>query len=311
METLKNKRIIFVPYADKVGGKTSFNLKKAGRRKETYLKNCCVALVSAKYYNPDCDVALVTNADVPDEYQRVLDAGGVKIMPVPFEEFTFDSESAWVFDFYKLCALLAVSQYGYDAYCYFDSDVYIQGDFSGIWEECKENILMYDINHGLKDDNYRHLLSEMETLLGHPVLLTQYGGEFFAADHTHTVVFLEECRKVWQEMQRQGFLTIHGNEFLASVAVSHIRAQVKNAGGYVCRFWTGSFRLVSNCYQYDSVVALHVPAEKEAGMLKLYDAFIRRGRVPSRRTMWRILHLRRRSCIEFCKFIVKKILGRM
>lgn len=304
------KKLIFTPYADKVGENTVFNLKNVAQRKETYLKNCCVALVSAKHYNPDCDVALVTNADVPKKYRAVLETAGVQIMMVPFDEFSFDDGAAWVFDFYKLCALSAVSKLEYDAYCYFDSDAYIQGDFSGIWQECGANILMYDINHGLMDDHYRHLLSEMESFLGHPALLTQYGGEFFAAEHENTLLFLEECRKVYQEMRRQDFLTTHGNEFLASVAVSHLRDHVKNAGGYVCRFWTGTFRLVSNCYQYDSVVVLHVPAEKEDGMLKLFDSFIGKGRVPSRRAMWRILHLRRRSCISFCKFFVKKLLGR-
>ena len=36
------------------------------------MKNCCVSLLSAKHYNPDSDVALVTNIDIPNEFEKLL-----------------------------------------------------------------------------------------------------------------------------------------------------------------------------------------------------------------------------------------------
>ena len=37
----------------------------------------------------------------------------------------------------------------YESICYMDTDVYIQGSFDAIWTECRQNIMLYDINHGL------------------------------------------------------------------------------------------------------------------------------------------------------------------
>ena len=35
----------------------------------------------------------------------------------------------------------------YESICYMDTDVYIQGSFDAIWTECRQNIMLYDINH--------------------------------------------------------------------------------------------------------------------------------------------------------------------
>ena len=71
-------RIILIPYANKDNANTGVNIKDNSGRIDLYLKNCCVALASARYYNPDCDVALATNIDVPSEYLKFLNENNIK-----------------------------------------------------------------------------------------------------------------------------------------------------------------------------------------------------------------------------------------
>lgn len=90
-------------------------------------------------------------------------------------------------------------------------------------------------------------------------------------------------------------MTAQGDEFITSVAAARLREYVKNAGAYIFRYWTGSFRLICNNYKTDDIAVLHLPAEKEQGILKLYDRYISRGIVPSKKKVWQIVHLNHRS----------------
>lgn len=66
----------------------------------------------------------------------------------------------------------------YESICYMDTDVYIQGSFDAIWTECRQNIMLYDINHGLNTRDYVLLCDEIESYCGQRKLITHYGGEF-------------------------------------------------------------------------------------------------------------------------------------
>ena len=56
--------LILIPYANKEAYKTGVNLCSSNRL-EVYLKNCCVACMSAKQNAcQQADVALVTNIDI-------------------------------------------------------------------------------------------------------------------------------------------------------------------------------------------------------------------------------------------------------
>lgn len=306
------KRVIIVPYADKNGARGGVNVRNAKDRRNIYLKNCCVTLLSAKHHNPDCDVALVTNIDVPQEYSALLERGGVLIWKEPFDRFCFGDQYAWSLAFYKLCALSRVfDTREYDAYCYLDADIYVQRSFTDVWRECKERILLYDTNYHLRVDYYRILLEEAHQLMGEEIgLITHYGGEFFAANREQTAAYLRECHAVYEQMQAQDFTTTQGDEFITSIAAAKLREIVKNASPYVWRFWTGEFYLVSTCYRYELVAALHVLAEKERGLLKLYDRYISHGRMPSDRTAWRLLHLRHKPLDMVLRSTVRKLIIR-
>lgn len=223
----------------------------------------------------------------------------VQIIHIPFDSFRFDAAYPWCLAFYKLCVLKHLCEMTYDKVCYMDTDVFIQDSFDGIWKECKQNILLYDINHGLNTPNYVALCNEVEKFEGSRNLITHYGGEFFASSIEKSKVFSSECEEIFQRMSEKNFVTSKGDEFILSLAADKLKANIKNASPYVCRFWTGaSFRLVSTCYEYNRVVVLHMPAEKEHGMLKMYSRYISHSIVPDDQIAWRTFRLSKRSIVD-------------
>ncbi len=303
--------VILIPYAHLENFNSGVNIKDKAKKIEIYLKNCCVALISAKTYNPDCDVALVTNIEIPENYKKILFANKILIFQEDFDEFRFDYDIKWALAFYKLCALSKiVKKYDYKYYSYLDSDVYISNSFETIWTECDEHIMLYDINHGLGTPDYKTFTLECEAFLSEKRLLTQYGGEFFAANKDNAKLFIDTCTNIFNEIVNRRFITTKGDEFIISLAAKDLKSKVKNARAYIYRFWTGDFYLVSTCYQYNPVTILHLPAEKEKGMLKIFDKYISQSKIPSKKVVWRVCHLQRQSLILKCKLFIKKILRR-
>ena len=201
---------------------TGVNLGQRAKALETYLQNASVALVSAKSYNKECDVAFVTNLSteqIPEEYRSLFSDKDISIIHIPFDCYRFSEDMLWSLAFYKLCVLKHLCEYKYDAICYMDTDVYIQGSFDAIWKECKENILLYDINHGLNTENYVILCDEVKNFTGGGYgLITHYGGEFFAAKKERMIEFSKVCEEVYARMQSESFRTTKGDEFILSLA---------------------------------------------------------------------------------------------
>lgn len=250
--------LICIPFAYEENMNSGVNVSIKGKGKiEIYLKNACVALISAKYYNPDSDVALVTNFgrwNIPEEFLSIFDKWEIKVMEIPFDQFRFQGSYTWALAFYKLCVLKKLSCMKYESICYMDTDVYIQGSFDAIWTECRQNIMLYDINHGLNTRDY--------------VLL---------------------C-----------------DEFILSLAANEMRESIKNAGAYIYRFWTGAgFRLISTCYEYNRITILHLPAEKEQGMLKIYDKYIKIGKIPVDEKVWKTFRLNRIPFLDKIKKMLR------
>lgn len=304
------KSVILIPYADLEQKQSGVNIGKNLDRRKIYLQNVCVALISAKVYNPNTDVALVTNIELPVEYQKLLQSKDVLIFKEEYDRFVFPNDYTWSLAFYKLCALSKVLEKGqYDCYAYLDSDVYVQESFDTIWQECEKNILLYDINHGLGTKDYIEIEKEFQRFSpARGRLITHFGGEFFASNKANAVAFLNECIEIYQEMQSRNFCTTKGDEFIVSLAADKLKVQVKNAGAYIYRFWTRAFYLVSTCYQYNPITVLHVPDEKSRGMLKIYAKYIKRGKIPNRGTVWKILHLHKQPLSIKILMRIKRLL---
>ena len=248
---------------------------------------------------------------MPEKYEKLLKLRDIKIIKAQFDNFTFNDKYLWNLAFYKLCALeYVVKNYNYKYYSYMDSDVYIQSSFDNIWKECDTSILLYDINHGLQVKDYRIIVDEFSVFLGTERLITHYGGEFFAANRENAEEFIAKCESIYQEMLKKDFTTTKGDEFILSLAGFYMKEKVKNAGAYIFRFWTGSFRLVSTCYINNQVTVLHVPAEKERGMIKVYNKFISKNKLPKNKVVYKKFRINHVPLMVKLRQIVKAVFNK-
>lgn len=305
------KGLLMIPYAYISDFNTGVNLNK-NKAFGIYMKNCCVAAVSARCKcGENTDVAIVTNIEIPSKYRNIVESKGVRIISFPFDNFRFSKEYKWSLAFYKLCALSkACRELDYDYYAYVDTDVYVQGGFDDIWAECDANIMMYDINQGLNSSEYRRVLNEIRDFDASIESFTYYGGEFFAANAENTRMFVTECEQIYKEMVSRDFVTTQGDEFISNIAACRLKNKVKNAGSYVYRYWTGTYRLISTNYRVSPIVLLHCPAEKKDGIISIFNRYVRWSKVPSNRRAHSLLHLNCPSLLTIAKFIIKKILNK-
>ena len=115
---------------------------------DAYYRCIVVALASAKLANPDCDVALVTNAPVPRPYAAQLEAAGVQVLDCPFDHYRVDAALEWSLAFYKLCAMEWVLAHTAYARCaLLDVDTYTQYPYTDLWREADEAVLLYQVPH--------------------------------------------------------------------------------------------------------------------------------------------------------------------
>ena len=302
------KNLFFVPFAFDEKKMTGVNVTSNALK--VYLKNLCVSLISAKKTNPNIDVALVSNVSIPAEYEKLLLENQVLIYTEPFDAFAFANDYPWCLAYYKLCALeKMVTKYEYDNYIYTDADVFVQKSLDKVFLELRDNILMYDINHGLYVRDYVQIMEEFNRF-GVDTYITHYGGEFFGASRENARLFSQQCKAIFDEMQSRNFVTVKGDEFISTIAAHRLRGMVKNAGAYIYRFWTGDFYLVSTCYKFNEIAILHLPAEKQDGMLKLYNYFVKHNAFPSKEKVHKICHLTHQPLKARVKGFVKKLLGR-
>lgn len=300
------KNLVIIPFAFDSSKQTGVNINTSCAF-EIYLKNICVASISTKRFNPAIDVAVVCNFKLPEVYEQILLKNNILIFIEEFDSYCFPNDYKWNLAFYKLCALeKVVDKYQYDNYLFLDADVIVQDSFEAIFEELSDNILMYDINHGLNVQDYRIILQEFKEF-GISSYITHYGGEFFASSRGNAQKFLCECKKIFNQMISDNFVTTKGDEFIISIAAFRYKNIVKNAGAYIYRFWTGSFYLVSTCYKFNSISVLHLPNEKGHAIIKIFDKYIKHNKFPKKEKIHKMCHLHRPSLKVVLKSFIKKI----
>lgn len=304
--------LIMIPYAHIPNMQTGMNVavKDSTRQRDLYLKNCCVALASAKAYNPEADVALVTNIEVPEPYMTVLEKAGASVIRMAFDRFNFGENYAWGLAFYKLCAQHAVSRHAdYEAIACLDSDIYVQANFAPVWEKAKAAPVFYRLGTGTADVTTTKIYAEAAAFKGVDEPFTHYGGEFFAASSAQMRDITRQEEAVFQKMMETGIRVTTGDEFISSLVANTMQEDIESANDFVFRFWTGTYRSISEKYK-TTLLCLHVPAEKGAGMLSLYERDISKGRIPPKEKAWKMLHISHRSAKAVLITLAKKILRR-
>ncbi len=206
---MRNERnLIYASLAFKDDGKAR-DVRILGMRlldaKEMYLQNAFVCLASAKRFGV-CDVALVTNCELPDVWRERYKTAGVKVYICPFEYYNLVGYN-WELAFYKLRALDFVKELRYDNYVSVDADVVFLRDPSPVFEECDSgSILMYEVLHDIRqpmrrliNDNYNRMNSDAEART-----ISQYGGEFIAASRTELSRLSANVKKYYDSYTKKG-----------------------------------------------------------------------------------------------------------
>lgn len=155
--------------------------------------------------------------------------------------------------------------------------------------------MMLDISHGLSDNNYQAMLHDYELLVGKRKLITHFGGEFFASNRDNALLFLTKENAVFDAMIEKNLRTSAGDEFILSCVADELNGYIKNASAYVARLWTGIYRVITTSYRYEDMIVLHCPAEKNSGIITLFDNYMNKGIIPSASKIHRLLHLNKRS----------------
>ena len=242
--------VLLIPFAYNSDFKTGVNVNRDSAY-DIYMKNLVVSAISAKN-NGGCNLTVVvaTNISIPQNIKELLENNNIEIVNEDFDVFTFDNKIDWGLAFYKLCAIYKFArEYEFEYYSYADTDVYIQKAYDDIFKECDQNILLYDINHGLSTTDYNILLEELCAYYKSSKLITHYGGEFFAANRQNTLIFTERCLEIYKKMINESITTSKGDEFILSIAADELKSIVKNGGAYIYRYWTSQgMRLVSTNY---------------------------------------------------------------
>ena len=121
-----------VAWDDVKSGGVNVGTKKSPR---PYFESATVSLWSAKKANPDWDVVLVTNTDVPDDISKVLDGFGAKVVNQPFLNFSSPYDLPWHLAYYKLCAFDSMLSDGaYDSLCMLDTDTWVRSSLDELLE---------------------------------------------------------------------------------------------------------------------------------------------------------------------------------
>lgn len=286
------RELICTSYAEITGYNSGVNFKNVSKEKcmAMYFKNACVCLLSARDKNPDVDIALITNVEVPAEYAELLSERGIQIMRHEFDSFRFPPEYKWSLAFYKLSALEYALGLGYEKILLIDVDSYVIRSADDIWKELDYKFLASNTGEGLNVSYYRKLSQEASEFLGKEVIISHYSGSFLALNREHGRLFFKECHRIHEEMLRRGTVVQSGDEFLLSLFCYEHPEVIREADGYHQTFWTHQFRYVSTRYRFNPIIVAHLPSEKENGLFKIYGKYKRRRRVTDDYA-FRVLHL--------------------
>lgn len=286
------QNLIFAAYADNIQD-------KCGSSTDMYLQNACCCLLSAKYHNPEDQVSLITNCEIPTSYRDLLTASGVEIWVKPFDSFFVDDKDAkWVLAFYKLCALKYVAdKLCYDKVLLLDTDVVTIGSYRELWNEAEEYLLLHQVVHSFDNANETIMRCELKQILNLEGCI-HWGGEFVCGKTETLKEALCIAEQLFVKMIETNVYTTRGDEFIWTAALKTFR--VKSAVAYIDRCWTGKgYYFTSTHMYYPGLSALHLPDEKRRGMLRLYRLLAKRQQ-PNNDQIFKMMRMPGRTCAFTC-----------
>jgi len=254
-----------------------------------YMKNIYVSLCSAKWENPQDDVALITNYEVPSKYKDLFMGKNIQIIKIEFNDFIMPKTFEWALAFFKLCALkYIVNNSNYDKVLLLDAETITVRGYKELWLEAGHGLLLYNIKHSYEHKDRKIIVDDYQRLYQNDRNLVHYGGELIGGTNTVLKKFIGECDKVYKVIKENDFdiSKYAGDETIISIAAISMD-NVIEAGAYIYRFWTGRFYLVSTNFIHNPVSIWHIPSEKSGGIIRIFNKF--QNGAPSINKMARIL----------------------
>lgn len=296
------KNLICTAFSFKEGFNTSTQTGKSADESTTitYLKNIFVTLTSAKIQNPDDEVALFTNVEMPVEWAEKLNKHGIKVHLCPFDTFVISKEFIWALAYYKLCVLDHIVKenaktHEYDRILLMDADTYTARPYTDLWNEADYGVLMYQVGHDYSHPDRDVIRRDFEKFYPNEAkdrAIVHYGGEFVAGTQVNLEGFMATCRSVFETMTANGNLKMEeraGDETIWSAAAALTDVPVIHAGAYIFRFWTRDFYLVSSVTKSNPVCIWHIPSEKEYGFIRLYNYYDKHDEYPGLENVAKIM----------------------
>lgn len=283
------------PKENKVPQMQSAGVRNAGDAADVYVKNAIVSLASAKIQNPGAVCILNCNFNVSSEFQKTAGEAGIRIDFVPFGKYKSKEEFPWAITQYKfdsIAHMLEVMDED-DRMVLLDTDTVCMRNLDEVFDEAGQALILYAVNHGYYQEKRQNIIFNYQHLYGSGCMnLVHYGGEFFAGSRKLLCRLLSYCEVVIQKARVQEELKDWDDEHILSIVAEHyMKTDVYPAGAYICRYWTDRFYLVSTNYYYDPVMIWHLPAEKNYGLLALYEYFEQHGCFPEPSRVARMMGL--------------------
>ena len=254
-----------------------------------YLENALVSLASAKQTTPDAVCILNCNFEIPERYQKAAEAAGVEIHQVPYGKYKSNEDFPWAITQYKFDSMEHAIDLMQEEDCLLmlDTDTVCVQNLDEIFEEAKTGLILYATHHWYEQKIRQQMLQNYQKMYGtERTNLVHYGGEFLAGSKAVLSELLDDCSKVITKARETQGLHPWADEEAFSIAVAEFwNKKIYPANAYIYRFWTNEFYLVTTNYYYDPLRIWHLPAEKNYGMMLLYEYFEKNHRFPSMKQM--------------------------
>lgn len=252
----------------------------------SYVNQAIVALNGVK----SSEKLLVTNIEFfTDKYKKIFIDNSIKVIYKKFDDFVFPDNVPWKLAYYKLCALkYVVDNCDYEAIINVDTDVLFIRDEVKIFNEFDDRIMLYYLPYSSFHQDRKQFLNELIKFYNLDSKINYFGGEFIGGKIESLKKYLDECHKIYENMKRNNFYSMRGDEFILSLAAHKFELIFSNP--YIDRYWTGRNYEVSTNYYYSEIVILHMPNEKNNGFEKAFK-LIEKNKFISLKKFVKIFHL--------------------
>lgn len=281
------------PKENRVPQMQNSSVKSVDNAMNVYLKNAIIALVSAKIQNPEAVCILNCNFEISAHLRKVAERAQIEIHAVPYGAYMSNEAFPWAITQYKYDSMEHVVglMEDDDTMVLLDTDTVCVHSLREVFEESRYGLILYAVYHGYHQEKRQSIIRNYQKIFGlEHADLVHYGGEFFAGNKVQLQSFLNYCKEVVLKAKGREELDPWDDEHVLSIVAEHfLKNKVYQGSSYICRYWTNQFYLVSTNYYYNPVSIWHLPAEKNYGMLTLYEYYEKHHCLPDKKQMAKIM----------------------